>query len=211
MGVIKSGIIGPIRKKVGPSVNRIHRKTNVVSAPYRLSNKPPTVKQLEEQTKFSLLNSFLSNIDQLVKPGFKKYATSKTQVNAAYKFNFPHAFIFTEDHISLNLPEIMYSKGRIATPDDTELILTDNLIQFNWAAQPQNPSCQFSDRASFLLYNPEKEQSLQFIDVADRYDREYSVKIPIDFKGNTIHCYMSFASADGKLAGDSVYIGIIIP
>ncbi|MNE83706.1 hypothetical protein D3C80_1805440 [compost metagenome] len=105
----------------------------------------------------------------------------------------------------------MYSKGRIATPDDTELILRDNLIQFNWAAQPQNPSCQFSDRASFLLYNPEKEQSLQFIDVADRYDREYNVKIPIDFKGNTIHCYMSFASADGKLAGDSVYIGIIIP
>lgn len=211
MGVIKSGIIGPIRKKVGPSVNRIHRKTNVVSAPYRLSNKPPTIKQLEEQTKFSLLNSFLSNIDQLVKPGFKKYATSKTEVNAAYKFNFPHAFILTEDHILLNLPEIMYSKGRITTPDEPELIAVEDQIQFTWEAQPQNPSCQFSDRASFLLYNPEKEQSLQFIDVVDRYDREYIVKIPIDFKGDTLHCYMSFASADGKLAGDSVYIGIIIP
>ncbi|MFA4868289.1 MAG: DUF6266 family protein [Pedobacter sp.] len=211
MGVIKSGIIGPIRKKVGPSVNRVHRKTNVVTATYRTSNKPPTAKQLNEQAKFSLLNSFLSNIEELVKPGFKKYANSKTEINAAYKFNFPHAFLVTEDQISLNLPEIMYSRGRIATPDDTELILTNNLIQFNWAQQSQNPSCQFSDRASFLLYNQEKEQSLQFIDVADRYDREYNVKIPIDFKGDTLHCYMSFASADGKLAGDSVYIGIIIP
>jgi hypothetical protein len=35
------------------------------------------------------------------------------------------------------------------------------------------------------------------------------MEIPADHLGDTVHCYISFASANGKLQGDSLYVGEI--
>lgn len=210
MGILSSGLLGPVRNKVGPSVSRMHKGKNVVTALYRKNNKPQTAEQLEAQAKFGLLNSFLKDIEDLIKPGFKKYAKHKNEVNAAFEFNFPHAFIITEDVLSINFPEIKYSRGRIATPDDPAVDTLSNQLNFSWLQQQQYPSCQFTDLASILIYNADKHTHLQLIGVAERYAGNYLADIPEYWAGHTLHCYISFASANGKLAGDSTYIGAFI-
>lgn len=210
MGILSSGLLGPIRNKVGSSVSRLHRNKNVVSGIYKTRKTKPTDKQLVTQTKFSLLNSFLSKIKYLVIPGFRKYAKQKNEINAAYEFNFPHAFIEENDALSLNFAELKYSRGRIATPDEPEVTVIDDQLNFSWLTLQQHASCQFTDLASFLLYNSDKNEHIRLIGVVDRYAGSYSVVIPERHHGHTLHCYMSFASADAKLAGDSTYIGAFI-
>lgn len=58
--------------------------------------------------------------------------------------------------------------------------------------------------------NSDRNEHIQHIGVVDRYEGNYSVEIPAHYLGNTLHCYMSFASTDGKLVGDSTYIGAFI-
>ncbi|WP_316815390.1 DUF6266 family protein [Pedobacter nyackensis] len=210
MGILSSGLLGPVRKKVGPSVTRVHNGINVVGATYRKTKKPATDKQLEAQAKFGLLNSFLNHIEELVKPGFKKYAKKKNEINAAYEYNYEHAFIKEDDHFLLNFPEIQYSRGRIATPDEPKISVINNQLNFSWLPQQQYSSCQFTDLASILVYNADREAYHQLINVTDRYAGNHSIEIPEHYAGNTLHCYISFASANGKLTGDSTYIGGII-
>lgn len=210
MGILYSGLIGPVRKKVGPAVNRVHRKLNVVGATRKKSNKPFTANQLDKQIRFGLLNSFLSDIEWLVKPGFKKFAKHGSEINAAFKFNFPHAFLDEGSAIMLNYPEIMYSKGRIYTPDEPMVAAATDHFEFTWAPQIQCESCRFTDLASFLVYNSTKNQHQMMIGVADRYAGNYHMPLSDGWEGDTLHCYMSFAAANGTLVGDSVYVGPLV-
>ncbi|SMC63156.1 DUF6266 family protein [Pedobacter nyackensis] len=209
MGILPGGLHGPTYKKTGSITARRHRHLNVVSAPYRKSNKPPTDKQLDEQSKFGLLNRFLSRIDMLVKPGFKKYAKGPTEVNAAFSYNYPHAFVKTENGFALNYPEIKYSRGHIATPEEPQVKITETHLIFSWLPQTQNASCQYTDLATFLIYDQTKQRAFKFIAASDRYTGEHNINIPKKYFKGPLHCYMSFASANGKLVGDSIYVARI--
>lgn len=207
MGILKSGILGPFRKKVGTGIGRLRRGQNVLTALHRKSNKPATKKQLDAQLKFGLLNSFLSNIDKLVNIGFMPYAKVNSPVNTAYSYNWKHAFVNEGDTYRINYPQMVYSRGHVVTPEGVQAGHSTEGIVFSWLPQPQSAYCQFSDLASFLIYNPSKDDSMILINKVNRYALGYSMQIPVSYAGDTVHCYMNFVSANGKHNGDSVYIG----
>lgn len=209
MGILNSGLLGPFRKKIGPGIGRRSRGQHIVSALYHKSNNPPTEKQLEAQLKFGLLNSFLSNIDKLVNIGFKPYAKGKSPVNAAYSYNWEHAFVKEGDTYAINYPQMIYSRGHTVSPEGVAVRQTPEGITFSWLPQSQSAYCQFSDLASFLIYHPLTAQRLILIDQVNRYALEYTMQIPPDYTGR-VHCYMNFSSADGKLTGNNVYIGAVL-
>lgn len=206
MGILTSGLLGPVHKTVGPSVTRNHRGKNIISANYRIKPKQSTAKQWEAQVKFSLLNGFLSSIGKLVKPGFKKYAKGKSKINAAYRYNYDHAFIESTESISINFALMVYSRGRVAEAEAPKATLGSNCIVFTWEQQNQQASCLYTDRASFLVYNPLKQTAIILRAVAERYATQYTVMLPKDYAGDLVHCYMNFDTQDGKLAGDSSYV-----
>lgn len=206
MGILKSGLLGPFRKKTGPAIGRRHKGQNVITALHHKSNKPLTPLQLEAQEKFGLLSSFLNKIGQLVNPGFKQYAKRKSPVNTAFSYNYDHAFVKTGDNYLINYPKIVYSRGHIVVPSNARAVPATGQITFSWQRQNQSAYCQHTDLASLLVYNPVKHTYVQLPDITDRYTGEYTMLLPLDFSGDTVHCYMSFASADGKLAGNSVYV-----
>ncbi|SDL34443.1 hypothetical protein SAMN04487898_117125 [Pedobacter sp. ok626] len=207
MGILKSGIIGPVRNKTGPLVGRMHRSTNVVTAAYRASTKPPTTSQLGAQDKFSLLSSFLSNIDDLIKIGFKQFSKGKDPMNVASAYNYDHAFLATETGFTLNYPQLVYSRGYILPAESPAILPLPKQIEFNWLPQRQSMYCQYTDMATFLVYNPEKGYAISKPLATDRYAQGYLLDLPKEFAGDTVHCYMSFASKDGKLQGNSTYLG----
>ena len=207
MGILKSGILGPVRNKIGPSITRVHRNTNVVTAAYRKSNKAPTASQLDVQTKLGLLSGFFSHIDDLIKIGFKYYAKGKDPLNVASSFNYDHAFLSDGEKLKLNYPELVYSRGYIVPAESPGLLALPAQIEFNWLPQRQSAYCQYSDLATFLVYNPAKEKSIRRVAITDRYAQGYVFDLPTVFAGDIVHCYMNFASKDGKLQGNSVYVG----
>jgi hypothetical protein len=209
MGIQKSGIIGPFRKKVGPAVGRRHMGQNLLTALPRKSNKPATTKQLEAQYLFGLLNSFLSTIDQLVNIGFKAFVKNNSPVNAAFAYNYDHAFVKEDGEYRINYPKLVYSRGHIVTPEGAQVSPDAGKITFSWLPQNQSAYCQYTDQASFLVYNPVKENVMILQGSVNRHAQSFVMEMPANYLGDTVHCYMSFASANGRLQGDSLYIGEI--
>lgn len=209
MGILKSGPFGPFYNKTGPIVGRRHRKQNVITALHHTSNKPFTAAQLESQLKLGLLNGFLSNIDTLVNIGFKAVAKNKSPVNEAFSYNYNHAFVKDGNVLLLDHPQIIYSRGHIVTPESPKVASIAGSITFSWLPQNQSAYCQFTDLASFLVYNPTKETNVILLNSTNRYAQGYTIEMPVDYVGDTVHCYMNFASADGKKTGDSMYIAAL--
>lgn len=210
MGILKSGILGPIVNKTGPSIGRRHMGRNVVTSLYRKSTKAATEEQLDAQLKFGLLSSFLNSIAKLVDIGFNQYAKGRSAVNAAFSYNFEHAFVKIDEKYQINYQQMVYSRGHIATPEGTQAIPGAGNIIFSWLPQSQSAYCQFTDRASFMLYNTSKNKPLVILAVTERHQLGCTIEIPVDYAGDTLHCYMSFDSANGKLSGDSVYVGEVV-
>lgn len=207
MGILKSGMHGPTRNKIGPSITRVHRNINVITASYRKSNKAPTTGQLDVQAKLGLLSSFFSHIDDLIKIGFKHYAKGKNPVNVASSYNYDHAFLSSGEKLTLNYPALVYSRGYIIPAESPGLLALPAQIEFNWLPQRQSAYCQYTDLATFLVYNPAKQKSIRRVAITDRYAQGYVFDLPPVFAGDIVHCYMNFASKDGKLQGASVYLG----
>lgn len=207
MGILKSGPFGPFRKKVGPAIGRRHMGQNLLLPLPHKSNQPATAKQMVAQVKLGLLNSFLNNIDPLINIGFKRYVKHNSPVNAAFSYNYGHAFVKQDGQFRINYSKIVYSRGHIVTPEEPELIPEPGKITFEWQRQQQSAYCQFTDLASFLVYFPSKNYGLIVLDQVNRFVQKYVVELPPDCSGETVHCYMNFRSADGKLNGDSCYVG----
>lgn len=212
MGILKSGVLGPFRNKVGPAIGRRHMSQNLLLPLPHPSNKPATAKQLEAQEKLGLLSSFLNRIDKLVNPGFKAYTKHNSPVNAAFKYNYDHAFVKQGETFLLNYPKLVYSRGHILAPEGAALSSAGSKITFSWQPQNQSAYCQFSDKASFLVFNAVKEKGFVIIlqHTVNRYAGSFELEVPEDFAGHPVHCYMSFSSADGKKQGDSLYVGEVV-
>lgn len=207
MGIQKSGIIGPFRNKVGPAVGRRHRGQDLIVPLPRPSSKPATDKQLEARQLFGVLNNFLSMIKQLIVPGFKAFARKNSPLNAAFSYNYDHAFVKEGEEYRINYPKIVYSRGHIVTPEGAAVTSASEKVIFSWQPQKQSAYCQYTDMASFMVYNPAKEDFQVLPSQVNRRAGSFELETYSGHAGDTVHCYMSFASADGKLQGDSWYVG----
>jgi len=182
---------------------------NVIMSDYHTSNKPGSTGQLESRSRLGMLNSFLTDISWLVNPGFARYAKKKSALNAAFSFNYPNAFVVENNVLQINYPAIVFSRGDIVSASGPETFRQTNSVLFTWLAQPQSVYCQFTDKASFLICNSSKHQVVIADRAVDRHLLTYTLDLPEDFEGDTLHCYLSFSSADGKLPGNSGYAGIL--
>ena len=209
MGILDSGPLGPFRKKLGPAIGRQHMGQNLLIPLYRKTKKPSSESQLLQRKKFAILGSFISSLKSLINPGFKAYAKKQSASNAAFSYNFGSAFLTDGEEPVLNYSKILCSRGQITTPNGLEISSTDQAVNFSWASEPQSRYCQFTDIASFVIYNPALEKFLIQNNVAKRQDLTFDMQVPANFSGHEVHCWMVFASADGKTRGDSKYAGMV--
>jgi len=207
MGILDSGPLGPFRKKMGPGIGRRHMGQDLILPLYHKTTRKATPGQLSERDKFSMLNKFLVLMQTAINPGFKEYAKKQSAVNAAASYNYDHAFIEADGQTELNYPKLVFSRGQISAPNGLRAMPGINFINFSWQPQPQSLYCQNTDKASFLIYHPRKNTAIIRPNVVDRYELGFTLEVP--FSGEAVHCYIIFASADGKLVGDSKYAGMV--
>lgn len=67
-----------------------------------------------------------------------------------------------------------------------------------------------TDMATVMVYNPVKDRFVVMTNAAPRSALTYTLTLPDDYAGTTIHCYISFVSVDGKMASNSTYIAAMI-
>ncbi|RYE13328.1 MAG: hypothetical protein EOP51_29975 [Sphingobacteriales bacterium] len=210
MGIQKSGIIGPFRNKIGPVYGRRHRGQDLILPLPRITTKKATDNQLETRYLFGKLNTFLSTIHSLVNPGFKAFVKNNSPVNAAFSYNYDHALVKVGEEYQFNYPKLVYSRGHVVTPDGAQVSSGNGQVTFTWEHQNQSAYCQYADLASFMVYNPAKDDYLVLHKTVNRRAQSFTLNMPAHHPGDLVHCYMSFASADGKRQGDSWYVGQVV-
>ena len=210
MGILKNGILGGVKNKVGAVVGRTHRGQDVITGLPRISTKEKTGGQLEQQDRFGMLNSFLAQLKELIAQGFKRFAKKRSTLNEAFSYNYGHAFVELDESIEINYPKIVYSRGPVSTVNCPTVALSEeNTVLFSWLPEGQNENTRASDKATFLIYSAGMKDASYFIGTANRSDLSFAVELDEKLIGTGLHCYMSFSNESGKLVGNSVYVGLV--
>jgi hypothetical protein len=210
MGILHSGVFGGFSNKVGANIGRRVNGQNIVTGLHHPSNKPLTADQRLQNNKFSLLNGILSQLSPLIAIGFRNFTHKNSTYNAAFKFNFKIAFILVGDEYKINYPKIVYSKGNVCKPCCLHVSPAPGFVDFIWAAEAQTQFGRVTDRATFVIYNADKDVFMAQRSAVQRLDLGYQFELPPDFAGDELHCYMNFNNENGKLTGDSVYGGMVV-
>lgn len=211
MGIIRNGILGGFRKKVGSITGAFWRDLNVIKALPKISNKPPTQTQLEHRAKFSLVTSFLSNLSELI-DGAYKHSGSKSSMNEAVAYHMKNAITGVAPNFALDYTKVRFSSGKLAIPSTFSVDVTaPGKVDFNWSLEADSKYRDATDMINVLAYNPTKDQYVSLTAAVPRSMKKLVLQMPLDFVGDSVHCYFSFTSAKKKnLHSNSVHV-LFIP
>lgn len=210
MGRISRGYLGGFQGQLGTAYGCFWRLMDLIKAMPRKVKRPATPAQLPARLRMALITSFLAKLSNIIKIGFKQVAQpGQSAMNAAVSYNLSHAVTGTSPDYTIDFPKLLISKGKLPTPYLVEVIIdAPAQVKFKWQLPPAgsqnagNPT----DKAIFVVYNAARGQLVTLEGVVVRSTLQYALQIPPDFSGDIVHCYMSFVSADGKQASDSIYV-----
>ncbi|WP_316815854.1 DUF6266 family protein [Pedobacter nyackensis] len=212
MGIIRKGILGGFKNKVGAVVGSSWRNRDVIKSLPRVSNKPPTQKQVEQRTKFGLVTSFLSSMTEFIEEGFKSKNGSTSAMNEAVAYHLKNAVTGVAPNFLMDYTKIKFSNGKLRVPSiSTVDTAAPASVDFNWSLDGADSKYKdATDMINLLAFNPTKKQFVQLMAAAPRSALTFSLPLPLDFVGDSVHCFFSFSSVKKKkLTSDSVYIGLL--
>lgn len=210
MGIQISGPFSSFYNKTGPLIGRRYKGKNVITGLHYPSNKLFTSQQLLAQRRFSVMIDFLNVLKPLIDVGFKAYARRCTALNAAFAYNNEKLLSFDGFNYKINYPVLVYSRGNVAGPNCPTVQMKAGKVVFSWLPEAQSVYNLLNDRAIFLICNEDKEICMVQMGVVERSALSYEFELPVDFSGDTLHCYMNFDAASGKMVGNNVYVGWVI-
>jgi hypothetical protein len=211
MGIIRNGILGGFRKKVGAITGAFWKDLNVIKALPKISNKPPTQAQTSHRTKFGLVTAFLSELSELIDEGYSS-SGSKSGMNEAVAYHMKNAVLGVSPNFTIDYTKVRFSTGKLAIPSTFSVdTVTAGKVDFNWSLEADNKYRDATDMINVLAYNPTKQQSVSLTAAAPRSAKTFSLQMPLDFVGDEVHCFFSFTSVKKKkFHSKSVYV-LLIP
>jgi len=212
MGIIRSGVFSGFRKKVGNVSGAFFRDLNVIKTLPRPSGKAPTQKQIDQRNKFGLITGFLSSMSDLIDAGYMK-GSSTSPMNEAVAYHLKNAITGVAPNFTMDYTKIRFSNGKLSIPATFSVdVTTPGKVDFNWSLDGTDHKYKdATDMINVLVYNPTKHQFVSLMAAAQRSALTFSLQMPPDFVGDSVHCFFSFSSLRKKnLNSKSVYV-IFIP
>lgn len=143
--------------------------------------------------------------------GYQNYASEMSPMNAAVKYNLVHAVAGVAPAYSIDYPNVLLSRGRLALANQLVMATTvDAQLDFTWTANIGTWKGAVTDDAAFIVYNPSKQLFVMSIGVVTRAALSFDMVLPSQFSGDNVHVYMAFVSADGKSVSTSEYAGATV-
>jgi hypothetical protein len=211
MGKLTDGPHGTMTGRTGNLVGRETKNGNVLSIIPHKSNRPATEDQLQVRCELSTISSFLSSATIIIRTGFKHYAKKMTSMNAAVSYNLKHAIKRNQSGFEIDYPKVVFSRGLLLEPDaPTVTVESGQKVIFSWVPEEEDTAYNSeTDLVSIVTYNANQDEFIMAVNKGARGDGLYTMKLPKIFKGDLVHCYISFTSVKGK-ASNSIYLGNVI-
>lgn len=209
MGRIKKGILGGFSGKVGAVVGASWRGIDYMRGLPKKSTKPATASQLAQQNKMALFRGFLLGLDDIIEKCFqniKKY----TPMNDALSYNMLNSVEGEYPEQNINFMNLLFSKGELRGAWSPKAKSTkSNTIDFSWENGNLMPLCAADDQITLVVYSPENQQFCILENAALRGEKIARLILPENFKGRTVHCYISFYAEPRKLSSSNEYLGTV--
>ncbi len=205
MAKFNAGILTAPTGKVGPIVAANWRGIEVMRAKPRKTNRVPTEKQANQKLKFALVADFLRPFGGLFRDSFGNQSV-ETGTNKAFSYTMKNAVTGESPNYSIDYTKVMVSRGGIPIPELPAVVLNGTQLNFSWRDNSGNGKALATDTAILVVYCPAKSQAVYKTVGFDRKSQAGSLDITA-FRGQDIHTYIGFLSAEKQEVSDSVYTG----
>jgi len=209
MGILRKGIFGGFEKRTGALIGRRVKGKSIIYARQHKKAKLRSVAQLDHQVRFDLTISVLKWFSDLIAIGFKRIGGKGSAFNAAVRYNFNALVTGISPDYVIDYSKLVYSRGSLEGLHHPTINRLGDGVQVSWLSDGQTRFNQYSDKATFAIYCPDKEMIMKFPEHAIRSAMGCFLPLPPDLTAIIMHVWMSLISADGKLMSDSVYLGKI--
>ncbi|WEK18364.1 MAG: DUF6266 family protein [Candidatus Pedobacter colombiensis] len=207
MARIKKGILGGFSGKVGTVIGASWKGVDYMRAVPKPSNKPATTKQLAQQNKMALLRGFLLGLSDIIELCFQNIS-KHTAMNDALSYNLLNTIEEIYPEQSVNFKQLIFSKGELLGSWSPKIVSTkSNSVDFSWKNGNFTPLCAADDQVTLVVYDQVEKEFCILEKAALREDKAARLLLPENFRGHTLHCYISFYSENRKLASTNEYLG----
>ena len=207
MGTVTARVMGNVKGKVGTVVFTRWKKLYIAKGLYN-KRKKKDVSQLSQVAQLAMMSSFIKAFSDEIKLGFRKNTNKHTERSIAMKYNLANAIEGTFPHQSINYRKIKMSDGSLEGAWATKLFFEPDQVRVTWQmSELSNQKTIGKDKAQILVYNLTKKITLSRKTNLERNALEYTINDLKGHTGDTIHVWIFFVSANGKMVSNSDYIG----
>lgn len=210
MGTIRKGANGGFSGKAGSVVGSSWRDIEYIRGLPRLSNKPKSEKQLEQQAKFSMAINVLLPVKKQIDIGFGNIKQGRTtSYNLALRHMLDYAIIGTYPALEIDFSQIAFAQGRLSGVSGVILLSEPENIKVFWSNSVLKSNSKPSDVLTAMVYEPESNDYVIGPPDIARAAGMMDIVMPSDWLGKTVHVYLFFISLNGQLVSNSAYGGSI--
>ena len=205
MAIIKDGINGPFRGRIGAAVGSNWRGLNVI----RSRPKPPThfsPKQLANQMKMKVAMEFLKPLVEPIRIGFRDDMIVPTAYNTAISYHKKFALAGEYPHLTINVAAVKISQGLLWIPDEITMQFDDTHLELSWLANSED-NARHDDRLLVVLWD-ESRKIARYSLQAYRWAGQFNWEPDFPFAG--AHVWAAFIRQDRSMQSESIYLGAVL-
>lgn len=207
MGIINKGILGPVSGTVGTVVGGSWKGISYIRSQSTSRRTSFTVKQLEQQARFSLIMKFLQSMTPLLTVSFRNYAVEMSGFNNAMRYNLLNAIAGAYPAYEIDYNLALVSRGDLpngASPAASSTAA--GTVAFQWTDNSGVGKAQPTDASILVVYCPGRNQCIYTTAGAARSTGSDTLAVPA-FSGLEVQTFLGFLSADSRNIASSVYTG----
>ena len=211
MGTIRKGALGGFSGKAGSIIGSSWRDISYIKGLPKLSNKPKSEKQLEQQARFAMAIRFLLPVKDYLTVGFNDLKQGRsTGFNVALKNLLEKAVTGLYPALEINYPLAEYSRGPLSGPAAVVVTPETGKLVITWANDVLKATSHTDDELVVLVYEPGSNDYVVGPPSALRSAGIVDVVMPADWASLAVHVYVYFISKTGERVSNSIYAGSAI-
>lgn len=208
MGRIKKkGAIGSLSGKVADVVLSEWNNIPVVRSLPKQSSKPASNAQQEQQAKMAVAVKFAVAMQKVLNVGYRSYAVRMSGYNAGVRDVLNYAITGESPNYRIDYTKVLVTRGRMHGESNEAVKAEAGQVIFTWTYEA-DPEIAANDKALLVVYCEALDQCLFTLKGADRSTGTASIAAA-RFKGQEVHTWLAFISADGKNTSPSKYTGVV--
>lgn len=197
-----------ISGKIGDKVYVIKDGKNYVRSLPKKSTKPPTDKQIAWRATFSLVSKFLTPLNSLLNESYRRINTKKSGFQIISRQIFTEALQGVYPDVEIVPSKVSLILGSLKPPfGNMTYVAGANELDFHWPLV-SNHYLNPNDELSILIWCKPLNEFYSGLNLGVHRDQEFcTIPIPQAFKGQEIHVWLFYRSADHRSYSNSVYMG----